>query len=246
MHGDCLEMMKDIPDGSVDIVLCDPPYGTIYCKWDNVISFAEMWKQYNRIVKEDGVVALFALQPFATKLIGSNLKRYRYSWYWIKNNKTGHMFAKLQPMRQVEEVCIFYKKHPTYLPQGLIELESAKVNRTRATQDSVYRVDKNDNVSVQKYTNYPSNVLQFDSDAKSGTGRLHPTQKPVDLLEYLVRTYTNPGETVLDNCMGSGSTGVACVNTGRNFIGVELDDNYFEIAEKRIGEALKNGTEVAE
>ena len=238
MQGDCLELMKCIPDGSVDMVLCDPPYGVTDCRWDSVIPFDDMWKAYRRIVKENGVIALFSSQPFTTRLIHSNIRQYRYNWYWIKNIKAGHVFAKVQPMRCVEEICVFYRRRPLYQPQGLIKLNREIVRQKSGTKDSVYRIDKSKNVSVQRYSNYPSNVLRFDVDA--GKARVHPTQKPVAILEYLIRTYTLPNETVLDNCMGSGSTGVACVNSNRRFIGMEQDESYYHIAEKRIAQAKTN------
>lgn len=238
MQGDCLELMKCIPDGSVDMVLCDPPYGVTECRWDSVIPFDDMWKAYRRIVKENGVIALFSSQPFTTRLIHSNIRQYRYNWYWIKNIKTGHVFAEVQPMRCVEEICVFYRRRPLYQPQGLIKLNREIVRQKSGTKDSVYRIDKSKNVSVQRYGNYPSNVLRFDVDA--GKARVHPTQKPVAILEYLIRTYTLPNETVLDNCMGSGSTGVACVNSNRRFIGMEQDESYYHIAEKRIAQAKTN------
>lgn len=226
-NGDCLEVMKDLPDNSIDMILCDLPYGTTNCKWDSIIPFNEMWEQYNRLIKSNGVIALFAAQPFTTKLIHSNFKDFRYCWYWKKSNVTGGQFAKVQPMRCVEDICIFYKKKPTYNPQGLIKLDKPIINKgNRKTE--VYRWQGGD--SIQLYTNYPKHLIEYKKDSP----HLHPTQKPVALLEYLIRTYTNEGEVVLDNCMGSGSTGVACVNTGRKFIGIELDSNYFNIAKERI------------
>lgn len=235
LRGDCLELAEQIPDGSIDMVLCDLPYEVANCRWDSTLPFDAMWRMYKRVVKADGVIALFSSQPFTTRLIHSNICQYRYTWYWVKNAKTGHVFAKAQPMRQVEEVCIFYRRNPLYQPQGLVKLERERIRRKRAPADAVYCLDKRANVSVQHYGNYPSNVLRFDVD--SWKNRVHPSQKPVPLLEYLIRTYTRPGETVLDNCMGSGSTGVACVHTGRRFIGMEQDEQYFAVAERRIAEA---------
>ena len=235
LRGNCLELAEQIPDGSIDMVLCDPPYGVTDCRWDSVLPFDAMWRMYERVVKANGAIALFSSQPFTTRLIHSNIQRYRYTWYWVKNIKTGHVFAKVQPMRQVEEVCIFYRRKPLYQPQGLVKLEREIVHRKQAQEDAVYRLDKRANASVQRYGNYPSNVLRFDVD--TGKVRVHPSQKPVALLEYLIRTYTRPGETVLDNCMGSGSTGVACVHTGRRFVGIEQDEQYFDVAERRIAEA---------
>lgn len=232
-HGDCLELMKDIPDGSVDMILCDLPYGTTKCKWDAIIPFEPLWKQYRRVAKPNGAIVLFAAQPFTTKLIHSNLGQFRYCWYWKKNNKTGGQFAKVQPMRCVEDIAVFYRKAPTYNPQGLVRLD--KPIHNKPTKAGVYgqRVSG----STQLYKNYPAHLLEYPGCGFGKEKRLHPTQKPVDLLEYLVQTYTNEGETVLDNCMGSGSTGVACVNTGRRFVGIEMDAGYFTTAGQRIREA---------
>ena len=237
-HGDCLEIMQTIPDNSVDMVLCDLPYGITACKWDSIIPFAPLWEQYERITKERAAVVLFAAQPFTTSLINSNRKHFRYCWYWKKNNKTGATFAKVQPMRCIEDIAVFYKKAPTYNPQGLVKLETEKINKP--TINSLY--DRaNSSPSIQKYTGYPHHLLEFTNDAM-GAKRLHPTQKPVKLLEYLIKTYTQEGETVLDNCMGSGSTGVACMNTGRRFIGIEKDPTFYEVAVNRIGQAPAGNT----
>lgn len=238
--GDCLEIMQEIPTGSVDMVLCDLPYGTTVCKWDSVIPFEPLWEQYQRVTKERGAVVLFAAQPFTTALINSNRRQFRYCWYWKKNNKTGAPFAHVQPMRCVEDIAVFYKKSPTYNAQGLVALKEPVINKPRA--GSVYHPHKN--ASVKKYTGWPHHLLEFANEAQSNRNRLHPTQKPVKLLEYLIKTYTNPGEVVLDNCMGSGSTGVACLNTGRRFIGIEKDPHYFETAKQRIEAeaASKTGT----
>lgn len=215
--------------------MCDLPYGTTACKWDTVIPFEPLWEQYNRIIKDNGAVVLFSTQPFTTALINSNLKQYRYNWYWKKNNKTGFSYARYQPMRCIEDICVFYKKPPVYNPQGLIVLENPKIKRKAPTKkDTAYHLNKKQQIFTSKYTNYPVHILEFANEAVSNRNRYHPTQKPVKLLEYLIKTYTNPGDVVLDNCMGSGSTGVACVNTGRQFIGIELDNTYFEIAKKRI------------
>lgn len=227
--------MKNIPNKSVDMILCDLPYGTTDCKWDTIIDFDELWTEYKRIVKDNGAIVLFSAQPFTTALIHSNLKDYRYNWYWKKNNKTGFTFAKYQPMRCVEDICVFYKQAPTYIPQGLIKVKNPKVRqRNDSGKDMIYKAGTLLKPYLQKYTNYPVHLLEFAKDVKS----VHPTQKPVALLEYLIKTYTNEGETVLDNCMGSGSTGVACANTGRKFIGIELDKEYFKIAESRVYEAF--------
>ena len=233
-QGDCLELMKGIPDGSIDMILCDLPYGTTECKWDSIIPLDKLWEQYMRIIKENGVVVLTSAQPFTTKLIESNIKHYKYNWYWVKNMVTGFCFAKYQPMRKVEDVCVFYKKMPKYNPQGLVAIENPKpkVRKKMERNDWIYR-DTLNGEFIPQWTNYPNNVLEFKSERG-----YHPTQKPVSLFEYLIKTYTDEGMVVLDNCMGSGTTGVACVNTNRRFIGMELDEKYFNIAKQRIEEAV--------
>lgn len=236
--GDCLEVMKSIPDNKVDMILCDLPYGTTACSWDVIIPFDKLWEQYGRIVKQNGVILLFSAQPFTTEVISSNRRKYKYNLYWIKNNATGGIFAKTQPMRKLEEICVFYDKLPTYNLVGATKLKKVIVHRV--AQNQVYKQKKND--SVQDTTGYPSNVLYFDGV----TSRVHPTQKPVELLEYLIEMYTNEGDTVLDNCMGSGSTGVACINTARKFIGIEQDEHYFKIACGRIIQQIKYKEEYGE
>lgn len=229
-QGDCLEILPQIPPGSVDMVLCDLPYGITTCKWDSAIPLAPLWEQYWKTTKEHGPVVLFAAQPFTTALINSGKRYFRYCWYWKKNNKTGGTFSKVQPMRCIEDIAVFYKKAPTYNPQGLKLLPKPKVNKHAV--NSMY--DRgNGNSSLQFYTGYPHHLLEYDNDA-TGNKRLHPTQKPVPLLEYLIKTYTHEGDTVLDNCMGSGSTGVACLRTGRRFIGIEKDPHYFQTAKERL------------
>jgi site-specific DNA-methyltransferase (adenine-specific) len=224
IHGDCLEEMKKIPDKSADLVLCDLPYGTTWCKWDSIISFELLWKQYNRIIKDDRAIVLFSSQPFTTKLIDSNIKKFKYCWYWIKNVKGNYLNAKRQPLRQVEEIIVFNKHN--YYPQGIVRCDKVGTSGggARITLQNYSRT------WFQENSNYPSNILYYNLDKD----KYHPTQKPVKLLEYLIKTYTNENETVLDNCMGSGSTGVACANTNRNFIGIELDKNYFNTAKERI------------
>ena len=225
LQSDCLEMMKLIPDGSVDMVLCDLPYGTTACAWDAVIPFSDLWDEYRRVCR--GAVVLTASQPFTSALVMSNPGEFKYAWAWIKTNCTGFANAKRQPLRQFEDVLVFYRSRPTYNPQGVIKLEKPKT-RTKETGEIMGRTGFKDGY-VQTETNYPKNVLSIPSERG-----LHPTQKPVALMEYLIRTYTNEGETVLDNTMGSGTTGVACNNTGRNFIGIERDPGYFKIAQRRI------------
>lgn len=230
IHGDCLEVMQEIPQKSVDLILCDLPYQTTDCKWDKLIPFNLLWQQYDRVIKDNGAVALFAAQPFTTRLIHSNLKDFRYCWYWKKNNVTGFTYARYQPMRCIEDICVFYKKKPTYNPQGLIKLDKP-INREKSFSNVYTMRGKS---KPQTYTNYPKHLLEFKNEAASNINRLHPTQKPVALLEYFIKTYTNEGETVLDNCMGSGSTGEACLNTNRRFIGIEKEHKYFNIAKNRL------------
>ena len=234
LHGDCLKLMKDIPSGSVDLVLCDPPYGTTDCSWDSVLPFDQLWAEYDRVLKPNGAAVLFAAQPFTTQLIGSNRKAFRYCWYWLKNQPSGFAYARYQPMRKVEDVCVFYRHYPTYNPQGLQEITHKKTRRKKTPpREGVYKMSTLLDEYTPRYTNYPKNVLQFNSERG-----YHPTQKPVPLLEYLVKTYTNEGDTVLDNCAGSGSTGVACVRTNRHFIGIEQNKVYFDVAQKRIEEEI--------
>lgn len=234
--GDCLEIMKDIPDKSIDMILCDLPYGTTKCKWDNVIPFEPLWEQYNRIIKDNGAICLFGSEPFSSKLRFSNLKMYRYDWIWQKTKYSNFLCLKKQPARNFENVCVFYKKQPTYNPQ---------MQEGKPYKDNVGRkanLSKQQNLGCKSYTprinegtRYPNCIVAFSN---GNNKNVHPTQKPVALLEYLVKTYTNEGGTVLDNCMGSGSTGVACINTNRNFIGIELDENYFNIAKTRCEEYI--------
>ena len=233
-NSECIKTMKEIPDKSINLILYDLPYGTTNCSWDNIIPFDLLWEQYNRIIKDNGAIVLFSAQPFTTKLINSNIKNYKYSWYWIKNKCTGFTFAKHQPMRKVEDINVFYKKKPIYVPQGLIELDKPIVKKgKRNKKDVIYKTDSLQKEHIVKYTNYPNNVLFFDKE----TNGVHPTQKPVSLLEYLIKTYTRERDLILDNCMGSGSTGVACANTNRRFIGIELNKEYFKIAKNRIERA---------
>ena len=223
IQGDCLEVMKDIPDGSVDMVLTDPPYGTTACKWDSVIPFEPMWEQLKRITKKNGAIVLTASQPFTSALIMSNVKMFKYCWVWEKSKPTGFLNAKRQPLRQVEDVCAFYLGQSEYHPQGLTETSKMVSRTNRGNYGACSKT------TMQNKTGYPRNVLKFAS-----VDGLHPTQKPVALMEYLIKTYTNEGETVLDFTMGSGTTGVAAKNLNRDFIGIELDETYFNIARERI------------
>jgi len=234
MHGDCLELMKSIPDGSVDMILCDLPYGTTACKWDSVIPFEPLWEQYRRIVKDNGAIVLFATQPFTSLLVMSNIKGYKHHWIWVKNRGTGFQVAKYRPMMKTEDIVAFTKKGEriVYYPQK-IKLERPYISSNASSSNGTNPLAHFNPGKKVVTSKHPTNVIEIAKVTKP----LHPTQNPVPLLEYLVKTYTNKGDTVLDNCMGSGSTGVACVNTGRKFIGMELDENYFDIATKRIEEA---------
>lgn len=233
--GDCMQVMQTVKDDSIDMILCDLPYGTTKCSWDSVIPVVPLWRTYKRVIKPYGVIVLFAVQPFTTRLISSNQKDFCYCWYWHKNNKTGGILCKRQPMRCIEDICVFIpgkRAKSTYNPQGLKVLNNPRIHQA-AKSSNIYNFC-NKNPSIQRYTNYPCHLLEFKG---VGSKRMHPTQKPVELLEYLINTYTNTGDTVLDNCMGSGSTGVACINTDRNFVGIEQDEKYYNIAKKRIEEA---------
>lgn len=233
--GDCLELMKSIPDGSVDLILCDLPYGQTQNQWDKALPFEPLWEQYKRIVKENGCIALFSQPPFDKALGQSNPKMFRYEWIWEKSRATNHLNSKKQPMRAHENILIFYKKAPTYNPQGLRRKEHPTIRKgeRKGEKGTGLSYGKCDKDSLQEFENYPTDIIKFASMGKSE----HSTQKPVPLLEYLIKTYTNEGDVVLDNCMGSGSTGVACVNTGRSFIGMELEQKFFDIAIRRIAEA---------
>lgn len=232
-QGDCLELMKDIPDESIDMILCDLPYGTTKNKWDSVIPLNKLWKSYERIIKDNGAIVLFSQMPFSAELVHSNLKLFKYEWIWQKDNGTGFLNAKKMPLKIHENILVFYKKLPLYNPQMRTGFKPYKCKQGRHSTN--YGAYEQGHITESNGERYPIDIIKFKKD--SG---LHPTQKPVELLEYLIKTYTNENETVLDNCMGSGSTGVACINTNRNFIGYELDEKYFEIAEKRINEAMCN------
>lgn len=224
-HGDCLELMKSLPDQSVDLVLCDLPYGTTQNKWDSVIPFNALWPEYRRVCK--GAIVLTAAQPFSSALVMSNLQGFKYDWVWRKSKITGVLNAKRQPVRQHEHVLVF--GNPAYNPQGLV----AHGKTTKQGSSSGNYGARASAPYVQEFTNYPRSVLDIASEGKT----VHPTQKPVALMEYLILTYTNEGDTVLDNTMGSGTTGVACVNTGRRFIGMEQDAQHFATAHQRVHEA---------
>jgi site-specific DNA-methyltransferase (adenine-specific) len=229
--GDCLEVMKTIPDNSIDAIITDPPYGTTACKWDSVIDFELMWEQLNRIIKPNGAIVLFGSEPFSSALRMSNIKDYKYDWIWAKEKGTGHLNAKKQPMRDVENILLFYKKQCAYNPQ-MGKGKPFNPNFKKPYQAESYG-KYGSKRSENKGTRYPKQLLKINSE---GQKTIHPTQKPIELMEYLIKTYTNENETVLDFTMGSGSTMVACVNTNRNGIGIEMDADYFKIAEQRIKE----------
>ena len=238
MKGDCLEMMKSIPDGSVDFILTDPPFGTTKCSWDSVIPFEPMWYELKRIIKPNGAIVLFGSQPFTSSLIMSNPKMFKYEQIWDKNKGTQPQLANIQPMKSHENILVFGKGKINYYPQKTKGDPYTRDNKQNHTEHSLSKGLKPIK-QVNTGFRFPKTVLMYPRDFSAQT-RLHPTQKPIALLGYLIKTYTQENETVLDFTMGSGSTGVACVNTNRNFIGVELDENYFNIAEKRIQEALDN------
>lgn len=238
--------MKDIPDESVDMILCDLPYGTTACKWDSIIPFEILWKHYNRVIKNNGVICLFGSEPFSTHLRISQIDNYKYDWIWVKSNGScsGFVHAKNMPLKKHEIISVFSKapighisllkeRRMKYNPQGLSYKPTKEISKKKFGNTVGKRPSQVEEYT-REYINYPVSILNFDSEKG-----LHPTQKPVPLLEYLIKTYTNENETVLDNCMGSGSTGVACVHTNRNFMGIELDNHYFDIAKNRIETAYK-------
>lgn len=232
-QGDCLEVMKSIPDKSIDMILCDLPYGTTKNIWDNIIPFDKLWEQYNRIIKDNGCIALFGNQPFTSHLVLSNEKYFRYSLVWVKNKFSDFLNAKRKPMKVNEDICIFYKKQPTYNPQYTYSTPYKRWNTQEAVNKQTNYGKHKSNVAESEGKRLPLTVLNFDRVERPA----HPTQKPVNLCEWLIKTYTNEEDVVLDNCMGSGTTGVACKNLNRNFIGIELDENYFKIAKERIDNA---------
>ena len=229
--GDCLEIMPQIESNSVDMVLCDLPYGITQSKWDVIIPFDKLWEQYNRIIKPNGAIVLFGNEPFSSALRFSNMQNWKYDWIWDKKNKTGILNCKKRPLKQFENIMVFYKEQCIYNPQ----MTKGRFRNKKITTKKVFDSYGDLNNEVDNFNDeyYPSNILEF-SNAGNMRGKQHPTQKPVDLMEYLIRTYTNENMVVMDNTMGSGSTGVACKNTNRSFIGIEKDEEYFKIAEQRI------------
>lgn len=251
--GDCLELMKNIPDESIDMILCDLPYGTTASSWDKEIPAKKLWEQYNRIISNNGSVLLFASGLFEPRVMLSNIDDYKYKWVWVKNNSTNFIHSKNRPMTKHESILVFSKapmghisqlgdKRMTYNPQGLVLYEkkikqgNGRFGTVAGKRESHFKPHE---TFIRKFTNYPTDVLTDFADLPPNK-KLHTNEKPIHLLEYLIKTYTNENNTVLDNCMGSGSTGVACINTNRNFIGIELDKQYFDIAANRIAEAQKN------
>lgn len=233
MLGDCLKLMKDIPDNSIDMVLCDLPYGITRCKWDCALPLDQLWEQYNRIVKENGAVVLFGAEPFSSYLRISNIRDYKYDWVWDKVVSRGFLNAKKQPLRGYENLSVFYKKQCTYHPQ-ITHGHTRKVSTVRK-ENNYEGYNKNTKTTSYDSTDrYPRNIIKFSTDTQKS--HLHPTQKPLSLCEYMINTYTDPGNTVLDNCMGSATTGVACMNLDRDFIGMELEEKYFEISVNRMKE----------
>lgn len=233
LHIDCIKYMSGLPDHSVDMILCDLPYGTTQCKWDVIIPFESLWINYKRIIKDNGAIVLFGAEPFSSLLRVSNLSWYKYDWVWDKVKGTGFLNAKKQPLRNHEMVSVFYKEQCTYNPQKTFGHNNKKSYRRKHLQTEVYGEMAND-YAYESTERFPRSIQVFSSDTQNSS--LHPTQKPVSFCEYLIKTYTNPGDTVLDNCMGSGTTGIACYKTGRHFIGCELDTTYYNVACKRIEE----------
>jgi DNA modification methylase len=230
-HGDCLDIMPILADKSIDMILCDLPYGTIACKWDTIISFEPLWAQYKRLIKDNGAIVLTASQPFTSALVMSNPKMFRYEWIWEKSRPTGFFTAKKMPMKIHENILVFYKKPPAYNPV-MTKADDDKIDK-RKTLNPTF----NPYLGVHKErvadsgNRYPLTIQSFASISQKGQ---HPTQKPVALFEYLIRTYTNEGDTVLDNCAGSFTTAIACINTNRNYICIEKDEKYFEMGKNRI------------
>jgi len=242
-HGDCLDLMTNIPDKSIDAIICDLPYGTTACKWDVVIPFVPLWKHYNRVIKGNGVIVLFGSEPFSSHLRLSNIKNYKYDWVWCKNTTSGGLLAKKQPLRNHENIIVFYNKQCFYNPiKEPRDLNNESKNRYKYSFNSEIDIRSNIHNNKIKRTKggkkdlycYPKTVKKFNTDHPNSLERVHPTQKPVKLIEYLIKTYTNETETILDNCIGSGTTAIACINTNRKYIGIEKDKGYFDIANERI------------
>jgi site-specific DNA-methyltransferase (adenine-specific) len=228
IQGDCLEVMKGIPDKSIDMILCDLPYGTTACKWDTIIPFEPLWEQYKRIIKDNGAIVLTASQPFTSALVMSNIEMFKYSWVWVKEKAGNFQQAKKRPCKFSEDVVVFCKTRTNYNPQNLILLNKKRTNN-ETKSGSIGHLKKYIGDYNQEFTNYPSEFLLYNNEKG-----LHESQKPVALFEYLIKTYTNEGDLVLDNCAGSGTTGVACKNTGRDYVLIEKEPEYIEIINKRL------------
>lgn len=237
--GDCLEVMKDIPDKSIDMILCDLPYGTTQNKWDIIIDFDLLWNKYNKVIKNNGAILLFGSGLFTAKLMTSNEESYKYKWVWNKINKfSGHLNAKKQPLRIYEEIVVFYNNQCTYNPQMTQGKPYTAVSKGNKSSSFGKQIDGVRTINDGLY--YPKDIINIEGDERGKVGRIHPTQKPVKLCEYLIRTYTDEGDLVLDNCIGSGTTAVACKNTNRRFIGIELKQEYVDIANKRLLDVSNN------
>lgn len=245
IRGDCLEKMRNIPDVSVDMVLTDPPFGTISCKWDVVIPFESMWHEINRVIKPNGAILLFGNQPFTSALIMSNPKMFKYTWVWIKNRPTGSLHARNRPMGKCEDIIVFSQapmghqsllgdRRMRYIPQGVVSTNKKKTVKPFFHGNHIGERTNQLGREYEVFTNFPNNILNFDKDED----HLHPTQKPVKLCEYLIKTYTNESETILDFTMGSFTTAIACLNTKRSFIGIEKDDKYFQVGTDRLEKHL--------
>ena len=244
--GDCLELMKDIPNGSIDMILCDLPYGTTSQKWDVIIPFDKLWEQYERIIKPNGAIVLTAQQPFTSALIMSNIKLYKYNWHWNKIKPSSFFNAKNAPMKKIEDICVFSfgaiangaKNLMKYNPQGLIECGIIRPpkNDSVPNQSTIGKRPSRANAYKQEFTNYPTDLIEFSFEQKP----IHPTQKPIELFEYLIKTYTNENDIVLDNTAGSGTTAIACLNTNRQFIVMEKEQKYYDIILKRVADFNKN------
>ena len=235
VNADCFDVFPFIEDKSIDAIICDLPYGTTNCKWDVIIPFDKLWSEYERVIKDNGVIVLFGNEPFSSVLRMSNLRLYRYDWIWEKTKATGFQNSKIQPMRKYENLSVFYKYKPTYNPQGLIKKKEKKTNvRSGNIKNehgfNTYKGEK----PVAEFTNYPTNIVKFKN--ASGKGHLHPTMKPLSLIEYMIRTYTNEGDMVLDNTMGSGTTNLACIKLNRKSIGIEKEKQYYDVAVRRASE----------
>ena len=236
-QGDCLELMNGIPDKSVDMILCDLPYGTTACKWDTIIPLEKLWMQYKRVIKDRGAIVLTASQPFTTSLINSNINMFKYEWIWDKHIPRNFINAKIMPMQRHENVLVFGKNKINYYPQ-MIERDKPVRVKNYSKGDSAYKLNNDGTDDKERvYTHrYPDTIIEGKWEANAG--KLHPTQKPVSLFEYLIKTYTTEGELVLDNCIGSGTTAIACINTNRNFIGIELQEEYYKLAINRVNKHI--------